>query len=358
MQRRKQTSVLGPYRHRNRWQIIAIEPDGSRLSFTFDSQAEALREKETLTQDIASRDKTIGALVPDFEGYLRQKGDQPQSVRVIMISLSYLTRSLYAVKPAQITTKHAKELYTGLIGVLAVDTHRQALSRARAFWRFLIETKHATVNPWSEVKPMGKRNKQKKQLTIDQSRVLSAFCVSRAKKGKQAPMAILLCLLLGLRAVEVRKLEAQHVDDNGKLLRVVHTKNDTAKRLLVLPEFTRELLLPFLRNLKPDDKIFNHGANWLNQALQMMCKKLDLPIVSGHSLRGAHATFATLAGATSKLVAAQLGHTGDQTSKDHYIKAEALEVQAIQKATEALFANLSPEVISYGKGAPEKPLLN
>ena len=72
-----------------------------------------------------------------------------------------------------------------------------------------------------------------------------------------------------------------------------------------------------------------------------MCERAGVPVVTAHGLRGLHATLATEAGATSALVAAQLGHAGTAVTERHYTDRTAKESATTARVLRVLEGGLA-----------------
>ena len=83
----------------------------------------------------------------------------------------------------------------------------------------------------------------------------------------------------------------------------------------------------------PSDYLWDH--------LTRTCKRLGLPHVCPHSLRGMHATFAIQDGASAEHVAAVLGHGSSEITRRHYI-APGTEREAQARGVAALLLEPSP----------------
>jgi hypothetical protein len=67
--------------------------------------------------------------------------------------------------------------------------------------RWAAEKKYIHLNPFAHVKPVGKANKGKEQLRIDEARRLTKLLVSESREGKRVATAILTQLMLGWRSL-------------------------------------------------------------------------------------------------------------------------------------------------------------
>ena len=73
-------------------------------------------------------------------------------------------------------------------------------------------------NPLTEITGHGKRRHGKPQLRIDEARRLRALCHQKAAQGDDGAVAVLLGMLMGLRAGEIVSRTARDVDDESHIL--------------------------------------------------------------------------------------------------------------------------------------------
>jgi integrase len=83
-------------------------------------------------------------------------------------------------------------------------------------------------------------------------------------------------------------------------------------------------------------RVFDFSRYWVLDQVKRLCQKAGVKEVTTHGMRGLHATLATAAGATSELVAAQLGHTTPAITERHYTDPAALEAAASDRVLDAL----------------------
>jgi integrase len=109
---------------------------------------------------------------------------------------------------------------------------------------------------------------------------------------------------------------------------IEHTKTEAGTRRVRLAEPLLSLLQRATATRKehgPTGRLFPRTRRWVLYWTKRMCERADVPTVTAHGLRGLHATLATEAGATSALVAAQLGHAGTAVTEPHYTERSAKE---------------------------------
>jgi integrase len=218
----------------------------------------------------------------------------------------------------------------GRSGPRAAATHQQRLRAAKAFWAWLIRREMALTNPWESVETIGKANAGKKQPREGDARLLDRHLFESAAAGDEGALALLVQLYLGLRPSEVLGLTVGGVE--GAVVYVNGTKNKNAVRKLELYAPVAELLVAFCQGRPKSQRIFARDrptqptAGWMYKRLRTFCKRLQIPQICPHALRGLHSSLALAAGATSQHVAAALGHASFSTTSRHYATRESIEV--------------------------------
>jgi integrase len=326
--------VYGPYKHRNGY-VIRIVTDAGTNSVSFKDEAPARARAEELKAIEEKEPLTIHDHIKSYLSFLEVCKNKPLSIRTARQSLECLFRGYEDLSAAHLDTKKAREIYLALAKRVAVDTHRISLTRVRHMWRYLIDEGVVKSNPWTEVSGIGKRVKGKKKLTDDETRILFRDCLSRASEH-DGSLGIVIALLLGLRGGEVRNIQKRHFDRDCSVLRVYSSKTETGKRSILVPEELQKLVKARIESLAPEDRLFARTHDWLNHVVKAACVRLKLPGITGHSLRGIHASLATRAGATSELVAATLGHSKTDVTEEHYSGADAIADRDVSNAEDLL----------------------
>ena len=119
-------------------------------------------------------------------------------------------------------------------------------------------------NPLAGVKPIGKRRRGKAQLRINETRRLVAHAILQAcwsdeeagtpnlRFNREGALAVLVALLMGMRAGEVVMIEKRDLDDGGKLLWISDSKTEAGKRTLRVPAVLQHLLRQQARRARGD----------------------------------------------------------------------------------------------------------
>ena len=320
----KVAAVFGPYPNRDKWRVIYDQGD-RRVSKCFATREEAQAVVETLRASLSSEAKRpIGLAIDEFLAMKRKQGLRAISVQVWRNRLHRnlpLDASLCSVTP-----KQAQSIYDAMTDSLAAASHRAHLRFVRGFFTWCVECGYLAENPFAKVKPVGKPNRGKPQLRVDEARVMLSHLLQEAQQGNDRALGLSLQILHGLRSGEVLKLRARDIDGNGTRLCVAmeggKTANATRTLKITLPDL-QALLMRQKSGRAPDAWLFGDGralpSDYLWDYLTRTCKRLGLPHVCPHSLRGMHATFAVQDGASAEHVAAVLGHGSTEITRRHYI---------------------------------------
>ncbi len=126
------------------------------------------------------------------------------------------------------------------------------------------------------------------------------------------------------------------------------TANATRTLQIAVPQ-VQALLLRQKSGRAPDACLFGDGralpGDYLWDYLTRTCKRLGLPHVCPHSLRGMHAAFAVQDGASAQHVAAVLGHGSTEITRRHYI-APGCEREAQARSVATLLLQPAASVAS------------
>jgi integrase len=352
----KAATVFGPYQNRDKWRVIYDQGD-RRTSKCFATREEALAVIETLRASLSSEaKKPIGVAIDEFLAQKRKQGLRQVTIKAWADRLrGHLDEgaSLCSVQP-----HHAQAIYDAMTEELAAATHRARLRYVRAFFAWCVERGYLAANPFAKVKPVGKPNRGKPQLRVDEARVLLSHLLTEAERGEDRALGLSLQILHGLRSGEVLKLKARDVDGSGTRLCVAMEGGKTAnatRTLRIAVPVVQTLLMRQKSGRAADAWLFGDGRplanDYLWDYLTRVCKRLALPHVCPHSLRGMHATFAVQDGASAEHVAAVLGHGSTEITRRHYIapgserEAQSRNVAALLMQPAASPAEPTPEAL-------------
>lgn len=315
MARRK---VHGPYRCHRRWRIVVVGADGSQSPVSYETEGEALAEKQKLEKKFAADEGvTVGEALDNYEAWMRQKGNKPRSIETTRGRVARLLGDTIDWALPRITAPKAVALYEALQPKVSVDYHRNALNETRTFINWCIEKPRQwiTRNPFGGVRGVGKRRKGKPQLRVDESRRFIETAKREAERGDIAGVVGLAALYFGTRITELVSRPVRDLDDDGWLYWIPDSKTESGRRFLEVPADLRPLLLRLAAGKSPDEPLFrgkrSKAALTRNSAFGMvkrMCRLAGVPEVSPHGLRGTHTSIARERGATPNVIAAAVGH--------------------------------------------------
>jgi integrase len=217
-------------------------------------------------------------------------------------------------------------------------THRFYLKLAQTLFRWAVRKGYVRESPFSELHPMGRPNRGKKQLRFEEAeRFITAGLRLFEERDDRLALAAVTALLLGLRASETLHLRVRDFDGGGTKLWVAaidsyRGKTENARRDSEVPLVLRPRLSKLASGRAPDEFLFGIGRTGkprsrqrLHAAVHWVCSKAGVPRVCPHSLRGLWATAGVSSGAVSHAVAATLGHGSFEVTAKHYVQPGTLE---------------------------------
>lgn len=310
--------ALGPYRHGNRWRVIAVSLSGERTTESFLTLAEADARVAALNVDGAVM---LRSAVDDY--LLRCKDRSRTTTRFRLYGLLRLVESDRPV--AAVTAAAAQALVDDRIHAgYAGATLMGELGVATRFFAWAQEAEIVLGNPFSSVRCDVEVKRGKPKLRVNASKQLLAHL---AADVSLEATAVLTAFALALRASSVVDLVAADLDDDGHLLWIVRDKTPAGNREIEIPDALRERLLPLAEGKAPQDKLFPGKTRyWLHYHAVRLCKIAGVPRVTPHGLRGSGATNAVRVCGSLADVARAIGHAdGGATLKRHYLGGGALE---------------------------------
>lgn len=322
----------GPYQHRGRWRFRVRLSAGSYAwgpGGVTESAARQLAEEYYAGRQ-SQLDLTVGGLVEKYLQYLRDMDRAESTVQGAAVKLRCLVDAIADRSIASVTTQTAKLRYDAVVKDYAAASHRTSLKYARMAWRWAMDNRLAKSNPWASVRPVGRANKGKPQLTLDEARQLVNVGLKHAVSDDGA-LAVMMALLMALRSSEITKRVVRDVDDGGRRLVVKRAKTAAGNRAPEIPDClavaistrchgrsAEALLLPTLYQ-RPAS-----SAQWLAEQVRLYCDLAKVPQVCPHALRGSVASIAAEAGALPHWISGLLGHASTEVTKQHYITKTAL----------------------------------
>ena len=323
--------VHGPYPHHEKWLIKIVDratrKAANRIFETREEAETAVRELERQQRQEAGI--SVGAALDKYERWLAEvghkgEGNKPRTVETTMQRLRRFFAQATKIAVSALTPASAAKLYEALSG--AVDSRRNILAEAKTFLCWCRSKGWTKTNALESVQGLGKRRRGKPQLTTDEARKFLAKALELAEDDEGA-IAAAMALLMGMRASEIVERTVRNLDDGGRLLWITDAKTQAGVRRLEVPAQLQEHLQRLARGRELAGRLFRSGTtrHWVLRSVHRICRAAGVPVVPAHGLRGTHATLAVDAGATSHLVAAQLGHESFATTARHYARAEAVE---------------------------------
>jgi integrase len=353
--------VCGPYQHRARHRLIIYTgrrpgPGSRRQSYrrSFDTREAALRWKRQFAKEIAASGRTIADAVKEYRDHQVKKGNKKSSIATSGYRLDAILDANMAL--ADLTPRRAQDFYDDLVSEGgAVDTHHGCLVAAKAFGRFCHARSWLTSNPFQGVEPVGRKNRQKEQLRIDEARRFATHCFAAWNDGQDRDaVAALLGLMMNLRASEIANLTTRDVDDGGRVLWIAFgvdeetgedlAKTRSSKRRAVVPTRLRGPMRALAATPETDkghlwatERGGPADRHYVARHTRRLMEDAGVPVVTLHSLRGAYATLGAKAGETAEAIARELGHSDrGATAKAHYIDREEADAASAERVDAAL----------------------
>lgn len=371
--------TVGPYPDRHRFRVKFIE--GSRKwSEIFDTRSAALAAQRAFEKRHAVKEAiTVGHLVAQFLESQRRRGILPHTVEHqgwrYQVFFGYT--GLLSLPVHQITAELAREAYEanarrpksrGGEGLIAVSTHQGDLGHAKRLFEWAVEEKIATANPFANVKPLGRANRGKHQLSLDQA--TRWFEIARQLVERQGDVTALAAGIVcgtGARNSEVMYRRVRDLDEGCTKLRVHQGKTPKSNRPLGIPT----AFVPFVAALaagRPRDALLfipdadvgkpepaRHTLRLrLLRKVKQICRLADVDEVVPHSFRGLFATLGVCKTGDPDLIAGLLGHASRNITERNYIDTRVAAV-AQQERVQARLGMASPEPMLAQLPESERP---
>lgn len=354
MRQKEPPRVRGPYKERRGWRLVVFEEAGRR-SLHFSTEAEALRRKAALARELErTAPRTIATMLDEYVEHKIETGRslpyiaQAERRRLVALLGPFVEQDIGAVTPARAAALYQQLTVRPSVKTnqpLSAASHRCYLVYAKTFFGWAVRRGYLLRSPFEGVQPVGKPNRGKLQLRIEEAhrfidRALRRFTEER----RPLALASLVALYMGLRASEILKRQVRDLDAGGRILWVDFGKTRNARRHLKVPAAIRPYLRQLCEGKRSDEYIFGerepYKPEWrqyLWAEVRLICRLAEVPIVCPHSLRGLYATLAVESGAVSDAVAASLGHGSFSMTERHYA-----EPASVMNARTARVASLLP----------------
>lgn len=283
-----------------------------------------------------------------FVEYLKERGKAASTVETATYRLRGLMKPAAGLLVRDLTPARCASLYKAYAATRKPDTHQGALDVAKACGTWWVKHKLVASNPWADVEPTGKKTHGKPHPGITEARKLAIWCLSQPAH-KDGPCAVLVALLLGLRASEVIRIHTDHVDDEGRVLWVKKAKTRAGVRPLRVPEVLRPCLLQRAKG----GILFPYKRDWVRDNVKRACRKAGVPVACAQALRGTFATLSLEAGVAPEAVARSIGHVSVKTTKQSYAATGAGDSAVVDRVAEKIGLKISA-TDTEEKSEPEK----
>jgi integrase len=285
--------------------VVVVNADGAQTIESFEREEDARAVVRAAQRELAG-EITIADALDKFELWLESTGAKRVTVLTARERLDRFFRGETDAQLGRLTPARAAAIYDRLRERYAVQTHRHTLAEAKRFVRWCVEQKLLRSNPVADLKPLGRPRRGKPQLRVDEARALLDKIWAAFEGGDSRALIPAICLLTGLRAGEVARMEARDVDDRGRLLWVPESKTDAGRRVLEVPAPLQARLVAQaagrVGQLFPD--LNRHSVHY---HCDRMCVAAGVPAVGPHGLRGTFATLSTRGGTSPEALMRALG---------------------------------------------------
>jgi integrase len=365
--RTKPYSILGPYPERAGWRVRVYINGKQDECKIFETQAAALAYREEKEDKLCRlRHRKLTEVIDEWGQYRVNLGTcKPETTAGQAAHLRTFLAPDLNRQLREITPKRAAFLYERILTTPsrrtgkppAVATRREYVKHAKGLFAWAIEREYLRENPFAGINVLGKNNRGKPQLRIDEARSFLETALRHYQETRNPlALAVASALYMGLRTGELLNREVRDLEDGGRYLCIDRGKTDNATRRPEVPEPIRPYLLELARGQPPSAPLFGFnalGGRRRRQAVWAMtsriCRLAGLPHVCTHSLRGLFATLAVQSGAVTHAVAAVLGHGSFAITARHYAQANALTSAQVDRVSDVL-APSAPD------SAPEAPV--
>lgn len=292
--------------------------DGSSSSETFATRSDA-EQAQAAAQAELERGLDVhvtGAMLAYTKYLIDVRGNKRSSAAT-------LVRRLWALVGDgvewvdELTHRQAEKLYVAYCETHASTTNVKTLKDAQRWGRWMAKQGWTESDPFAGVEPRGRIERRKPQLRRDDRRKLYAACI--AEGGPEAG-AVLMALVMGMRAGEIGAITEADMDEGGALVVVRRGKTRHSERELWVPESIRPTVLA-------KAKAGRRSRYWVHYHCTRMCEVAGVPKTSPHGLRGTQSTTAIESGVAIESVARALGHGSTGVTEQHYVEPSAIDNQ-------------------------------
>ncbi|WP_099225451.1 site-specific integrase [Listeria costaricensis] len=190
-------------------------------------------------------------------------------------------------------------------------------------------------NPTRKIIIKGKKPREKRPKFLNQFEVQALIKEMNLTNELNWDWFILLILKTGLRFSEALAITPNDFDFSSQKLTVDKTwdyksskgkfqptKNESSKRKIQLDWQTAMQFSQLVKAIPDEQPIFVKGRifnSTVNNRLQVLCNKAEIPNISIHGLRHTHASLLLFADVSIATVARRLGHSSMSTTQETYL---------------------------------------
>lgn len=309
--------VHGPYEHRNKWRVVGVKADGSRIREVFADFGEAKRWADEARAALGQR--TLGLVVDEYLRSMTERGRREGTVDTARYRLvAFLRLASADVLMERLTPAAARALYAARALEVRPDTHHGELALASTWAAWCVKRGYLPTDPFEGIERVGQRSTGKDQLRLDEAR---RFLASALGEGSRAGDACALAALTGARASEVTDRVVRDVDDGGRMLWVTEAKTAAGVRQLMIPSVLQPRVVALTKGRLPTERLWGDVTrHWLAHHVRRLCDVAKVPVVSPHGLRGLYATVrVAVLGDDAERVAAAMGHENAGITRRAYV---------------------------------------
>ncbi|MFO0578660.1 MAG: tyrosine-type recombinase/integrase [Polyangia bacterium] len=340
---RSSCRTRGPYQDRDRYRLVFIE-GSKRWSEIFDTRAAALSAQRAFERRHALKDAlTVQQFVDRYLEHHRLKGTKPDTVahmesrfRTFFSFASMTDRSVAGIdadEAREAYESHARRPKLKGEGLISAATHQEDLKFIRRMFEWGVEEKLTAANPFASVRSVGRANKGKHQLSVDEAtRWLTIARQMIEREGDVVALAAAVVAGTGGRNSEIMWRRVRDLDEGGTRLWVRKGKTPTSNRILAIPT----MFVPYVAALAanrpphallfvPDEEVNSREPcksamrQRLVRKVKEICRLAGVDQVVPHSFRGLYATLGVCRTGDPDLIAAQLGHASSKVTTQNYI---------------------------------------
>lgn len=339
--RREKARVHGPYQHGTKWRVHFVTGSGRNRKTTYEvfaTWSDAQKCYDEATDE--AQGITVGDAIGSYLDFKRAQGRADLTI-VAYEERLHLFLADFLKRPLRSIARRGQALYMDALPGRSADTHQNLLTAARLWANWCVKQRWLKLNPFADVEAIGQRvhGGDKERLTIDECRMLEAWCLARSTE--RDAVVTLAYLYLGPRNTELGRRDVRDLDDGGRLLWIRKTKTAAGRRGLRLPDQLGDMLAALCAGRRPEDPLFvdsrgqRMSRNVARNIVRRVCKEAGVPVVSPQALRRTHATLATDIGETGPAIARALGHSmggAPRVTAQSYIGADAVSAAQSSRA--------------------------